>query len=30
MQTEDITACKCYEKTEGINNADDKIVYVYK
>lgn len=25
-----ISACKCYEKAGGINNADDEIVYVYK
>jgi len=24
------SACKCYEKSGGINNADDEIVYVYK
>ena len=24
-----ISACKCYEKAGGINNADDEIVYVY-
>lgn len=23
-------ACKCYEKSGGINNADDEIVYVYE
>ncbi len=25
-----ISACKCYEKAGGVNNADDEIVYVYK
>ena len=25
-----ISACKCYEKAGGINNANDEIVYVYK
>ena len=25
-----ITACKCYEKAGGVNNADDEIIYVYK
>lgn len=25
-----VSACKCYEKAGGINNADDEIVYVYK
>ena len=25
-----ISACKCYEKAGGFNNADDEIVYVYK
>ena len=25
-----ISACKCYEKAGGINNADDEIIYVYK
>ena len=25
-----ISACKCYEKAGGINNADDEIVYMYK
>ena len=24
------SACKCYEKAGGVNNADDEIVYVYK
>ena len=24
-----ISACKCYEKAGGINNADDEVVYVY-
>ena len=24
-----ISACKCYEKAGGFNNADDEIVYVY-
>lgn len=24
------SACKCYEKAGGFNNADDEIVYVYK
>ena len=25
-----VSACKCYEKAGGINNADDDIVFVYK
>lgn len=25
-----ISACKCYEKAGGINNANDEIVYVYE
>ena len=25
-----ISACKCYEKAGGVNNADDEIIYVYK
>ena len=25
-----VSACKCYEKAGGVNNADDEIVYVYK
>lgn len=25
-----ISACKCYEKAGGINNADDEIIYSYK
>ena len=25
-----VSACKCYEKAGGINNADDEIVYIYK
>ena len=25
-----ISACKCYEKTGGTNNANDEIIYVYK
>lgn len=25
-----ISACKCYVKAGGVNNADDEIVYVYK
>ena len=25
-----VSACKCYEKAGGINNADDEIIYVYK
>lgn len=25
-----ISACKCYEKAGGVNNADDEIVYVYR
>ena len=24
-----ISACKCYEKAGGINDADDEVVYVY-
>ena len=24
-----VSACKCYEKAGGINNADDEIVYIY-
>ena len=24
-----VSACKCYEKAEGINKADDEIVYTY-
>ena len=24
-----ISACKCYEKAGGINDADDEIIYVY-
>ena len=24
-----ISACKCYEKARGINDADDEVVYVY-
>lgn len=27
---DNISACKCYEKAGGVNNADDEIVYVYK
>lgn len=25
-----ISACKCYKKAGGINNADDEIIYSYK
>jgi len=25
-----VSACKCYEKAGGVNNADDEIIYVYK
>ena len=25
-----VSACRCYEKAGGINNADDEIVYIYK
>lgn len=25
-----ISACKCYEKAGGINDANDEIIYVYK
>ena len=24
-----ISTCKCYEKSGGINNTDDEVVYVY-